>query len=423
MAHPSSLQIGCTHGVYVLEEQDESHAKGENSTHNKKSNNIARMRNCLEVLQKPSIERMREKGAILSHPTTGDDMVYTDSSFFFDHEISKKFLRSYREKGIKCEIDSYGDFLQGLGPRASDDYTKDVKNVSKVESILIETRKRIFELLKNTPLHIVCLESSKFYHFGTMPEYVENFTRDPVIAEELGYEKAAFCLTEGGSADNNESDAAGDDVVIKKQKLNPIIEGSVMHSIFRSGNIYIGSNSVIEYCQFEVPFHLKENCVVSNCQVLTAANKGDIYTIRENVFLHSAWIQHNGVSKAVTIALGVNDNVKKKVDKLNPEQLHIFGESLPPLIERAGSSELSFSDDDVCSLWTAKIFPAASSMTESFHKTYSMFFGESASNSVELEKNGVNRRQLFSIQEVVEYKDVRKMLSYRDDLYEEITKK
>ena len=58
--------------MYVLEESEN------------KSKSTVEQRVCLEVLQKPSLEKMREKKAVLSNRQSenGDkDFVYTDSAF------------------------------------------------------------------------------------------------------------------------------------------------------------------------------------------------------------------------------------------------------------------------------------------------------------------------------------------------------
>ena len=53
LAHPSSLFIGTTHGVYVMEEKEVG------------VETLQDVRPCLEVLQKPSVELMRERGAVI----------------------------------------------------------------------------------------------------------------------------------------------------------------------------------------------------------------------------------------------------------------------------------------------------------------------------------------------------------------------
>ena len=100
LAHPSSLEIGTSHGVYVLEEPEQA-LKG-NSTVFK----------CSTVLQKPTVANMRAASAVLKscgevlrngEVSKSQEFVYTDSCFYFEHEISKKLLTFYRsQQPIRC---------------------------------------------------------------------------------------------------------------------------------------------------------------------------------------------------------------------------------------------------------------------------------------------------------------------------------
>ena len=54
LAHPSPISVGCGHGVYVLPPFED------------KDTSASFMSDCVQVLQKPSIEQMHEKGAVTS---------------------------------------------------------------------------------------------------------------------------------------------------------------------------------------------------------------------------------------------------------------------------------------------------------------------------------------------------------------------
>ena len=73
---------------------------------------LVEARRCLEVLQKPSEDTMRRKGAVVNLHD-GRPIVYTDSCFFFPHGVANR-LRAFYERNapLGCEIDAYGDFLQ-----------------------------------------------------------------------------------------------------------------------------------------------------------------------------------------------------------------------------------------------------------------------------------------------------------------------
>nr|KAG5711582.1 hypothetical protein BaRGS_016764 [Batillaria attramentaria] len=138
LAHPSPTSIGRTHGVYVVD--------GVATLDTKKQVVVAE---CLEVLQKPTDQRMKERGALLKSDdhhfefsdgiTIDGEVVYTDSCFYFGVDVVKRMLKLKKELGtISCEIDAYGDFLQALGPRATDSYIFNTSNISQMTSDLME---------------------------------------------------------------------------------------------------------------------------------------------------------------------------------------------------------------------------------------------------------------------------------------------
>ena len=114
LGHPSTVAIGTKHGVYVVEDE----ASVDITKH------IQEVK-CVEVLQKPSIEKMKQRKAILNRTDLkfpdgikhNGKIAYTDSSFFFGMDVAKKLIQFNSELGpLDCEIDAYGDFLQALGP-------------------------------------------------------------------------------------------------------------------------------------------------------------------------------------------------------------------------------------------------------------------------------------------------------------------
>lgn len=123
---------------------------------------------------------MRKHGVIFLQ--NGKEHVYTDSVFFVDWETAKSLYDFSEEiKPIDCEIDAYGDFLQALGSEASADYTKNVVNVTKETSSLVEKRKKIFDFLKGTQLNVLLLNESRFYHLGTTTEYIDYLCENDVF--------------------------------------------------------------------------------------------------------------------------------------------------------------------------------------------------------------------------------------------------
>jgi fucose-1-phosphate guanylyltransferase len=109
IAHESSLNIAKDHGVYVLDEKIDS--------------NSFNMFKCKFVLQKPSIQKMRDLDIVLKK--NDSEYVYTDSVFYFSHRVTRDLISFYDStfdaiKANKVEVDGYRDFLQPLGTKPLD---------------------------------------------------------------------------------------------------------------------------------------------------------------------------------------------------------------------------------------------------------------------------------------------------------------
>lgn len=112
LAHKSSLIVGKDHGVYAVD------GPSKNGRFN--------VFDCKFVLQKPSIDKMRQLNVCLD-----DNNVLSDSLFYFSSNITRLLLEFhdlYFDKicQFKIEIDSYRDFLQPLGthPLSIEQYLK-----------------------------------------------------------------------------------------------------------------------------------------------------------------------------------------------------------------------------------------------------------------------------------------------------------
>lgn len=168
LAHPSPIEIGTTHGVFVLAEKPHV----DSGVHSDLPS--VTLATCIEFLHKPSRERMHEKSAVFTF--SEEEFVYTDSEFFMDWPTAMKLVKLY--KGLSplgCEIDAYGDFLQGLGQNGTVDYCKNVANVVEVTPKLVETREKFFHELRGTQFNVLLFNKSRFYHIGTMTEYLQTF--------------------------------------------------------------------------------------------------------------------------------------------------------------------------------------------------------------------------------------------------------
>ncbi|XP_004369120.1 fucose-1-phosphate guanylyltransferase isoform X1 [Trichechus manatus latirostris] len=400
LAHPSSLTVGTTHGVFVLEHFDHSEHRD------------LEYRCCYRFLHKPSIEMMHQCDAVFragnfsQQDFAGDntpslklntEYVYTDSLFYMDHKSAKKLLAFYEKIGtLNCEIDAYGDFLQALGPGATMEYTRNTSNVTKEESELIDMRQRIFHLLKGTSLNVVVLNNSRFYHIGTTEEYLFHLTSESSLKSELGLQFMASSIF----------------------PAIPECFGRtfcVIQSILDSG-CSVAPGSVVEYSRLGPDVSVGENCIISGSCIITKA------VLPAYSFVCSLSLKMNGYIKHSTMAFGVQDNLKKNVKTLSDiKLLQFFGVSFLSCLNIWNlkvTEELFSGNTTSLSLWTARIFPVCSSLSDSVTTSLKMLSAVKNKSAFNL-----NSYQLLSIEEMLGYKDVEDMIAYREQIFQEISLK
>ncbi|KAM3619534.1 uncharacterized protein V6R79_009800 [Siganus canaliculatus] len=390
LAHPSPLSIGTTHGVFVL------------GSHPNSASSEMEDVSCLHFLHKPSIDKMRDSGAVcrreggcFSPPDT--EFVYTDSTYYIDFVTAESLLSLLKELGsLDCEIDAYGDFLQALGPQATVDYTNNTANVTKKESSLVEMRKKIYHHLKGTPLNVVLLNNSKFYHIGTTSEYLFHLTEDVALRTELGLLSSAFSV-----------------------HMNENSEGTsgccLMSSILDDSSV--GAGSVVEYSRLGAGVSVGEGSIISSCHIRAGLS------VPAGVFMHSLCVNSKQQARFVTVVFGINDDLKHSVEApAYMDELKLFGFSLEECLTLwgLGSEDLRFSGDvQSCSLWNACLFPVCSDAQSSFSLSLEMLQAILSHSSFVLPKD----TQLMSMQESLRWKNLEEMLKFRKGLYEDITQR
>ncbi|XP_013403630.1 fucose-1-phosphate guanylyltransferase isoform X2 [Lingula anatina] len=404
-AHPSSLEIGTGHGVYVLEEPKKMGKKKVEEAL------------CLEVLQKPSVKLMYDKGAVIEKKDTNskaeDPYVYSDSMFYFDHTLTQKMLKWYEENGpIQCEICAYGDFLQPLGPRATGEYIHNTSNVSHMEPALLKTREQMFSLLKGTQLNLVVFNESKFYHVGTTHEYIDNLCHSQSFSQELGLSRDAFSHFSQHNAR-----------LAKMPKLESAIAGCVMHSCLPSQSA-VAASAVVEYSHFKIPVKIGANCIISNCFFDDDQSEELSLDIPANTFLHTIPMVHNGGTCYATVVYGTNDNIKKRAaDRESAGQITFLGKDLKRACEfykLKQPGDLFEKNPKALNLWFCQLFPVVSNMGQSCYFAVQMAkHMQSSSGDQELDLSGYPR---VSMADLLETKDVAAMLEYREKLRKVIEK-
>lgn len=391
LAHPSPLSIGTTHGVFVLD------------LHERSTNSEMETMSCLHFLHKPGIDEMRDRGAVFKSRSgcfslSDTEFVYTDSTYYVDFDTVKSLLNLLKELGtLHCEIDAYGDFLQALGPEATIDYTNNTANVTKEERGLVEVRQKIFHSLRGTPLNVILLNNSKFYHVGTAPEYLFHLAEDAALRTELGLLSCAF------SAHVNENPQG--------------FPGScVMHSVLEPG-CCVGAGSVVEFSRLGAGVSIGKGCIVSSCWVSTGLS------VPDGVFIHSLCVNHQDHTGFVTVFFGINDNLKHSVDApAHVDGLKLFGSSLAERIScwEMEKHVMSFSGDtSSCSLWNARLFPICTDQRSSFSTSLEMLQAGMDGSTFTLPKD----TKLTSMQECLQCKNVEEMLAFRMGLCSDITQR
>lgn len=383
LAHPSSLMTGTTHGVFVLDPSL------------RPADLEMEKIDCLRFLHKPSVAEMRANGAVCGGSSCSPDaeFVYTDSTFYFDFQTSVSLLNLLKElEPLTCEIDAYGDFLQALGRKATIDYTGNTANVTKEESSLVETRKRIFHCLKGTPLNVLVLNISKFYHIGTTAEYLFHFTEDAVLRSELGLLMSAFSLPMTG----NPEEVSG---------------GVVMQSVLHPG-CSVGARSVVEYSRLEAGVCIGEGSIISSCWV------SEGLSVPDGILVHSLCVHQKQRSRFVTVVFGIDDNLKLRSGAPRKE-LKLFGRSLEECLSHweLEDQAVRFSGDESRqSLWEACLFPVCPDHQTSFSMSLAMLHSVLSGSTFRLPRD----TSLMSMHEALKCKNLEEMLKFRKGLYDEI---
>ncbi|NWR12379.1 FPGT guanylyltransferase, partial [Paradoxornis webbianus] len=391
LAHPSDVAMGTTHGVFVLDPASFSGKGG------------LEYGSCHRFLHKPDVQTMQQSGAVCvrglgcpgSHGDSGtaSECVYTDSVFYMDHSTARQLLGFYKQVGtLCCEIDAYGDFLQALGPGATPDYTRNTSNVSREGPGLVGVRQQLFSLLQGTPLNVIVLNNSQFYHIGTTQEYLFHFTEESKLRSELALQPVAFSIFPGTA-----------------KALGRV---SIIQSVLEAGCV-VGPGCVVEYSRIGPGVSVGRGSIVSGCCIDASVD------IPSDCLLSSVSVRAPGGLGYVTMAFGLGDDLKRSVRSLSDLHcLQFFGASLPECLDLwsiEASEQLFSSKDTLLGLWSARIFPVCSTLSESVRMSLNML------NSVQ-HKSAFKLRgfQLLSVEEMLTYKDVEDMLKFRRQIYDEI---
>lgn len=370
LAHPSSLYIGTTHGVYVMEESSLDH------------DSLQDISTCLEVLQKPSVDLMRARGAVVK--TDDEEKVYSDSAFWFHTQTTNKLIELYKEIGpLDVEMCIYGDLLTCLGEREDKHYINKLYSADE-QMKDIKIKKQVYEKVGKTDFTILSLHQSKFYHLGTTQEYLHGLTSDKYLRIELNLENIVCSKIE--KDDNN-------------------IFGIVLNSVINKA-VTIPQDSIVEYSIFDAEVCLGPKTILSSIHI-----DHDL-DIPAGYLYHTIAIVVEGIRKYVTVAFHNTDDMKFTSAVNNAENLQYGGKLLDKLFIAAPerfNTKTVFSGCTSASLWNAKLFSAQQTMSESFKDTVEMV------SLLDQKDTRVQNMQskLYSMDDLVTLKDCKGILEYR----------
>lgn len=336
---------------------------------------------------------MRSHGVTFLH--NGEEHVFTDGTYFVDWKTLKS-LYDFSEaemKPIDCEIDAYGDFLQALGPEASPDYTKNVANVTKEMPSLVEKRRKIYEFLKGTPLNVLLLNESKFYHIGTFKEYIHHFCKDATFRFESHFLSDVMVKRHGFS----------------EEKIN--MDQRCLIHCHQTLPSTIGQHTVLEYCDINSGSSVGNNCIISNVPIPEGA------CIPDDTFMTTVCVSSGDVAGLfVTVVFDVGDNVKKMVRSDDLGKLQYRGLPLDRVLRLlALTQDLN---QEVVSLWQVKLFPVFRSCKDSVCYAINMTNALKNGNKVSRDVEPVG--QSMSMEDVLQSKDISGTLKIRENLREKI---
>ena len=235
----------------------------------------------------------------------------------------------------KARISFYGDFLYPLAADSTlEDYKKEAPEGEMCDE-LIACREKIWEVLKDYQLKLICLSPAEFIHFGTTRELRKLVTETVDDYTFLGWEHVVC-------ANRKQEDSS-----------------YALHNAFVQRDVKIGKGAYIENA------YLAEGVVVEDMAVVSGLQVPPNSILRKNAVYHGLKLQ-NG--KFAVRVYGVDDNPKgtlEKDDKFLYTTLQNFLDTYGLEVEDV------WSDEDH-SLWKANIYTECDTIAECME--YAEFF-------------------------------------------------
>ncbi|KAK3812272.1 MAG: L-fucokinase-domain-containing protein [Benniella sp.] len=337
LAHPSSTQIGSTHGVYLLKDPNERVIKDKTLPAHEQS---ALLLECERFLHKPSLDVMKATQNVIYHGSSSDaqDIVYTDSCYYFDPQTAGVMANTYAMLSSDCDLEAWADILS-----FQDQYSSDCQDTLSTTMDSHQKSQRIVRqafLDAGMSLKVMVLNASKFYHLGTMEEFIAGTCTDEEFMSELHIRNS----NPGIARVYTEQQDSSQDGQQQEQKSESHIQapGYIENSLIPF-SARIQSHSIIVDSDLPVDAMIPLGSCLFTLQ------------LREHEF--------------VTFTFSVKDDMKKVATTL--QDLNIF--ELVPVSEVLSPSGpdisplslLTTSSKGMLSLWTAPVFEIARSRTAS----------------------------------------------------------
>ena len=257
-----------------------------------------------------------------------------------------------RLKPLAEEVSVWRDFLPPCGRlRPGHHETAEVAPLATDSA-----RRRTFDALLGTPLTVLAVPRSRFYHLGTVPEYLHHVCGGGELAAALRLRRRC-------------------------RALGPPQDG-VLVSAALSPDCRVPADAMVEFCRLQGAVELGAGALLSHCHLVGPAR------VPPHVLLHTAAVTWRGRRRHVALAMGVQDAVKEAPARL-----------LGRPVEGAAGP-----------LWSARLFEAADSMAAAAAATLSRLAeGRPRADDT-----------LWSMEDVMKNWDPLAMLDFRDDIHKEV---
>lgn len=307
----SPVEIGKDHGVFLNDGTD--HVQ--------------------KFLHKQTVETLTDMGAVNAEGNVdldtgavlcGSEMLEALFSLISENGViqEEKYAQFVNEKS---RISFYGDFLYPLAKDSTLEQFYEEQPEGSFCEELHDCRTKIWEVLHQFPMKLICLSPAEFIHFGTTRELRQLLTEEISDYEFLDW-KPVVCA-------------------------NRAIEGAALHKALLEDAVTIEEGCYIENSMLKGNTIVHQGAVVSNLFL-------EEVEVPENTVLHA--VQLGDAESHLVRIYGVYDNPKNTLENHGS----FLTGNLEELIEKAGITAKDLWEDEEHYLWNAKLYPAKASQKE-----------------------------------------------------------